>query len=129
MIMIWLMKAWEGLLKLLELALKHWRITVVIIGCILIYAHAIQANRRVTALENEIIGLTATIDEYKRIEAVQKRTVEKETVVAEKKVTETEKQKVVIDERIKYIYKNDPVSTQWSDTAVPDPVADQLREY
>jgi hypothetical protein len=55
--------------------------------------------------------------------------VDKETVVAKQKVTETEKQKVIIDERIKYIYKTDPVSAEWSAVPVPDAVADQLRNY
>lgn len=129
MIMIWLMKAWEGLLKLLELALKHWRITLAVIVCVAVYAHAVMAHKRVTALEDQIIGYQATIDQYKRTEAVLRQAVDKETVVAKQKVTETEKQKVVIDERIKYIYKTDPVSTEWANTAVPDSVADQLRNY
>ena len=129
MIMIWLMKAWEGLLKLLELALKHWRITLAVIACVAVYAHAVLAHKRVTALENQIVGYQATIDQYKRTEAVLRQAVDKETVVAKQKVTETEKQKVVIDERIKYIYKTDPVSADWSAVPVPDAVADQLRDY
>ena len=129
MIMIWLMKAWEGLLKLLELALKHWRITLAVIACVAVYAHAVLAHKRVTALENQIVGYQATIDQYKRTEAVLRQAVDKETVVAKQKVTETEKQKVVIDERIKYIYKTDPVSADWSAVPVPDAIADQLRDY
>jgi len=70
MIMIWLMKAWQGLLKLLELALKHWRITLAVIACVAVYAHAVLAHKRVTALEDQIIGYQATIDQYKRTEAV-----------------------------------------------------------
>ena len=129
MIMIWLMKAWEGILKLLELALKHWRITLAVIACVAVYAHAVLAHKRVTALENQIVGYQATIDQYKRTEAVLRQAVDKETVVAKQKVTETEKQKVVIDERIKYIYKTDPVSADWSAVPVPDAIADQLRNY
>lgn len=129
MIMIWLMKAWEGLLKLLELALKHWRITLAVIVCVAVYAHAVLAHKRVTALEDRIIGYQATIDQYKRTEAVLRQAVDKETVVAKQKVAETEKQKVIIDERIKYIYKTDPVSAEWSAVPVPDAVADQLRDY
>ena len=129
MIMIWLMKAWEGLLKLLELALKHWRITLAVIACVAVYAHAVLAHKRVTALENQIVGYQATIDQYKRTEAILRQAVDKETVVAKQKATETEKQKVVIDERIKYIYKTDPVSADWSAVPVPDAIADQLRDY
>ena len=129
MIMIWLMKAWEGILKLLELALKHWRITLAVIACVAVYAHAVLAHKRVTALETQIFGYQATIDQYKRTEAVLRQAVDKETVVAKQKVTETEKQKVVIDERIKYIYKTDPVSADWSAVPVPDAIADQLRNY
>ena len=129
MITIWLMKAWEGLLKLLEFALKHWRITLAVIVCVAVYAHAILAHKRVTALEDQIIGYQATIDQYKRTEAVLRQAVDKETVVAKQKVAETEKQKVIIDERIKYIYKTDPVSAEWSAVPVPDAVADQLRNY
>jgi hypothetical protein len=129
MIMIWLMKAWQGLLKLLELALKHWRITVAVIICVAVYAHAVFAHKRVTALENQIIGYQATIDQYERTEAVLRKAVDEQTMVAKQKVTETEKQKVIIDERIKYIYKTDPVSAEWSVVPVPDAVADQLRNY
>lgn len=129
MIMIWLMKAWEGLLKLFDLALKHWRITLAVIVCVAVYAHAVLAHKRVTALEDQIIGYQATIDQYKRTEAVLRQAVDKETVVAKQKVTETEKQKVIIDERIKYIYKTDPISAEWSAVPVPDAVADQLRDY
>jgi hypothetical protein len=129
MILIWLMKAWEGALKLFDIALKHWRITVAVIVCVAIYAHAVLAHKRVTALEDQIIGYQATIDQYKRTEAVLRQAVAEQTVVAKQKVTETEKQKVMIDERIKYIYKTDPVSAEWSAVPVPDAVADQLRNY
>lgn len=129
MIMVWLLKAWEGALKLLELALKHWRITLAVIACIAIYAHAVIANRRVSALEDQITAYQATIAQYKRTEAVLRQAVGKETAVAKKKVAETEKQKVVIDERIQYIYKTDPASADWSAVPVPDAVADQLRNY
>lgn len=129
MILIWLMKAWEGALKLLDLALKHWRITLAILACVAIFAHAVIASRRVTALEDQIIGYQATIDQYKRTEAVLRQSIAEQTVVAKQKVAETEKQKVIIDERIKYIYKTDPVSAEWSAVPVPDAVADQLRDY
>jgi hypothetical protein len=112
MIMVWLLKAWEGVLKLLELALKHWRITLAVIACIAIYAHAVIANRRVSALEDQITAYQATIAQYKRTEAVLRQAVGKETAVAKKKVAET-----------------DPASADWSAVPVPDAVADQLRNY
>tara|TARA_R110000822_G_scaffold3036_2_gene13854 strand:+ start:7058 stop:7447 length:390 start_codon:yes stop_codon:yes gene_type:complete len=129
MIMIWLMKVWEGALKLLEIAIKHWRITLVVIALITIYAHAVLASNRINALEQQVIGCQVTVNQYKQAETVLQQAVVKETVVAKQKVAETEKQKVVIDERIKYIYKTDTVSAEWATVLVPDTIADQLRNY
>lgn len=113
----------------LDLALKHWKITLVVIACIAIYIHAIVSHRKVVALENEIIGLQATVDQYQRMSEVQQEQAKKQARSVVKQVAEVEKQKVVIDERIKYIYKTDPVSAQWATTPVPDAVADQLRNH
>lgn len=129
MILIWLKLALGYVKEGLALALKYWRITLFCICCVVIYAHAVLASQRVSTLEKRLEQCKAQIAEYERISEAQKGKVKQEAKTVVIRVKDADKQKAEIHERIKYIYKTDPVSAEWATTPVPDSVADQLRDH